>query len=231
MQFASQGSIFLDEISEIPRHLQVKLLRVLQEKEFERVGGNDTIQLEGRIISATNLDLSNEIKDGRFREDLFYRLNTLTLHIPPLRDRKDDILELSQLFLAKCSSVYGKIINSFDDKAIDTILNYHWPGNVRQLENAVEYATLSCSKDTIRQEHLPGDILLNERLGSAQSKMRRHVKSGTKRGRMLDQIADIEKKNIIEALNENKWNKSKTALELGITRRQLITRINKYKIE
>ncbi len=225
LEMAGEGIVFLDEISEIPQTLQVKLLRVLQEREFERVGGNRPIKLAGRIISASNQTLTDEMAKGRFREDLFYRLNTLHIHIPPLRDRKEDIEEMANTFLIRFSATYGKEIRSFDESTMSLVKTFGWPGNVRQLENAIEYAVLCCNDTTIMTKHLPSEI------GATEEKIEQSETAQTDDDSdILNRISAMEKRSILESLETNRWNKSQTARDLGMTRRQLIDRIKKYDI-
>jgi DNA-binding NtrC family response regulator len=227
-ELAKNGTILLDEIAEIPPQLQVKLLRVLQEKEYERVGGNTTIKLCARVISITNRDIEKAIKNKMLREDLFYRLNTLHIHVPPLRERGKDSLLLANHFLSRFSLIYNKKAPSFSERAKDLICNYSWPGNVRQLENAVECAVLSCEMGTIYEEHLPKEIL-------KISEQPKYVDNETSEFIMEDRsipnlISDIERKKIIACLEKNNWNKSRASSSLGISRGQLLYRLKKYGI-
>ncbi len=154
---AHEGTIFLDEIGELPLDLQVKLLRVLQEKEIERVGGKTTISTDVRIISATNRNLLEEVKAGRFRQDLFYRLNVFPVSLPPLRKRKSDIAQLATCFLEKFAKKSNRSITGFSKKAIATLTAYHWPGNVRELEHLVERHVVMAKNPIIREVEIPGD--------------------------------------------------------------------------
>jgi len=154
-ELAQGGTIFLDEIGEIPGEIQVRLLRVLQEKEIERVGGAATIRIDVRIVAATNRDLYKEMAEGRFRIDLFYRIHVFPIHIPPLRDRKGDIRPLAEHFLAHFAGKFGRNVNSFSAKALRQLSNYPWPGNIRELEHIIERHVLSNPSDTIDTLHLP----------------------------------------------------------------------------
>ena len=154
-ELAEGGTLFLDEIGDINPSTQVKLLRVLQEREFERIGGTETIRANVRLITATNKDLETAIAEGKFREDLYYRLNVFTIFVPPLRDRKSDLLLLSDHFLQKYSKEHRKDIRRISTPAIDMLTSYHWPGNVRELENVVERAVLVCDGGVIHGHHLP----------------------------------------------------------------------------
>src|SRR5262249_14459078 len=155
---ANGGTVFLDEVSEIPLATQVKLLRFLQERTFERVGGNETLKVDVRILAATNRDLQRRIADGAFREDLYYRLNVVTLEIPPLRERISDIPELAAFFLRRYAQENGKRIEAFSDDALRALSGYGWPGNVRELENAIERAVVLCEGGRIELRHLPASI-------------------------------------------------------------------------
>ncbi|MGZ3419139.1 MAG: sigma-54-dependent transcriptional regulator, partial [Polyangiales bacterium] len=156
---ADGGTLFLDEVSEIPIGLQVKLLRFLQTREFERVGGNETLKVDVRVLTATNKKLDEQVRAGKFREDLFYRLNVVSLEIPPLRDRASDIPALASFFLRKYAQENGKSIEGFDDGALDALVHYRWPGNVRELENAVERAVVLGSGPRIERKHLPASVV------------------------------------------------------------------------
>lgn len=228
-ELAKKGTLLLDEVAEIPLQLQVKLLRVLQEKEYERVGGNETINLLARIISITNRDIKIEIKKNKLREDFFYRLNTLHIHVPPLRERENDILLLANYFLKKFSLIYNKKVPSFSERAKDVICNFPWPGNVRQLENAIECAVLSCDLEQIYGEHLPEEILKTTPPTSLYNKETSEIKESEESIPMI--ISTLEREKIVACLNKNKWNKSKSASSLGISRGQLIYRLKKYDIK
>src|SRR5213075_2594574 len=164
-ELAEGGTLFLDEIGDINLSTQVKLLRVLQEREFERVGGTETIKVNVRLIAATNKDMELALSQGTFREDLYYRLNVFTIFVPPLRDRKADLLLLADHFLEKFSREHGKSIKRISTPAIDMLMSYHWPGNVRELENALERAVLVCDAQVIHGHHLPPSLQTAE--GSA----------------------------------------------------------------
>ena len=158
-EMADGGTLFLDEVGEMSLKVQVKLLRVLEKGEFERVGGEKTLKVDVRLITATNRNLEKEVSEGRFREDLFYRLNVITIHLPTLRERKDDIPILSNFFVIKYTKKYKKEIKGFAPEAMEALCAYHWPGNVRELENVVERAIVLCKKNTISVEHLPGNVV------------------------------------------------------------------------
>ena len=167
-ELANGGTIFLDEIGEINQSIQVKILRVLQDKRFERVGGEETLEVDVRVIAATNRDLEEEIKKGNFREDLFYRLNVVHIHVPPLRDRKDDIPLLINEFMQEFAKENGKDIKNIDNHARAALYKYSWPGNIRQLKNCMESAVVMCSSDTITLNDLPPTIKSESSANSMQ---------------------------------------------------------------
>jgi DNA-binding NtrC family response regulator len=217
-ELADGGTIFLDEIGEINQNVQVKLLRVLQEKTFERVGGERSITVNVRVVAATNRDLKTEIKEGRFREDLFYRLNIVNIHIPPLRERKEDIPLMSSAFLSELAQENGKIIEGIDSKAKMALYNYNWPGNVRELRNSIESAIVMARTKFITIEDLPPSV----RTEDDGQYIRLDV------GITMDQA---EKEIIKHTLLSLRGNKSKTAEVLGIGRKTLHRKITEYGIE
>jgi DNA-binding NtrC family response regulator len=211
------GTIFLDEIGEISQQVQIKLLRVLQEKKFERVGGEDTIEVDIRILSATNKDLKEETIKGNFREDLFYRLNVVNILVPPLRERKEDIELLASAFLKEFAEENGKDINGIDQKARLALHNYNWPGNIRELRNCIESSVVMCKGSVIALDDMPPT-----------------VGSGSNEGSILIPIGtsmDNAEKEIIKAtLFHENGNKTKTAETLGIGRKTLHRKINEYEL-
>jgi two-component system, NtrC family, response regulator AtoC len=213
-EFADNGTLFMDEIGEMSPNIQVHLLRVLEEREFMRLGGNELVKVDVRLISATNKDMKQEVKQGKFREDLYYRLNVVNIELPPLRDRKEDIPLLAEYFLRKFALENRKDIGQFNFDAMDILLKYDWPGNVRELENAIERAVILSNNGSIDKT----DLLLEE------TEVLRDRKS-------LDSITEIEKKHIINVLDECGGNYSKTAHILGISRMTLYNKIKAYSIE
>lgn len=217
-ELAHTGSIFLDEIGEISQSVQIKILRVLQDKRFERVGGEETQEVDVRIISATNRDLRSEIEKGNFREDLFYRLNVVNIHVPPLRERKEDIPLLAAAFLQEFAEENGKQIEGIDHKANLALYNYSWPGNIRELRNSIESAVVMCKGNIISPEDLPPSVLSGEE-GS-------YIKID-----LGVSLEEAERVIIESTLNYCSGNKSKTAEVLGIGRKTLHRKINEYAIE
>lgn len=217
-ELAHESSIFLDEIGEINQNVQIKILRVLQEKEFERVGGQETIKVDVRVIAATNRDLEKEVKKGTFREDLYYRLNVIHIHVPPLRERKEDIPLLVSKFIQEFSKENGKEITSIDSQAKSAIFNYDWPGNIRELRNCIESAVVICSGNQIKLEDLPPNI------SKVTSDSLINIPSNV----TLD---EAEKIIILQTLAQNKNNKTKTAELLGIGRKTLHRKLEEYGVE
>jgi two-component system response regulator HydG len=220
---ADRGTIFLDEIGEMSGLMQAKLLRVIQERELQRVGGDATIKVDVRILAATNRDLQQEVADGKFREDLYYRLNVVTLNVPPLRDRRDDIALLAQHFLERYAKKNRKRVKGFSPVAMDMLLKYEWPGNVRELENALERAVILLAGDHITEKELPLSITQTY---SEQSDWM-PLQSATNGSLSL---VEIEKTAIIATLEEAGGNKSEAARRLGINRKTLHKKLKDYGV-
>ncbi len=214
-EMADGGTIFLDEIGELSTALQVKLLRVLQEREFERVGGVESIKINVRIVTATNRDLEKEMEANRFRQDLYYRLNVFPIFLPPLRERKTDLLLLAEHFLEKFAKENGKEIVRISSLAIDLLSSYHWPGNVRELENCMERSVLLCKGDAIQSTHLPPTLQRAGTTGIPSEELS-----------FTEMVGNFEREIIIDALKKARGNKSKAAELLNTT-----SRIIGYKIE
>jgi two-component system, NtrC family, response regulator HydG len=206
-QMAAGGTIFLDEIGDISPAMQVKLLRVLQEKEFERVGDGRPIKVDVRVVTATNHDLADLVQKGRFRQDLFFRLKVMHLHMPPLRDRHGDMLLLADFFLKRFNEKFGRDVFAFSSEVLEIFQNYAWPGNVRELEHAIEHAFILCQGKTLEAEHLPPDLLV----------LAKPYKTGSD--------ARITEQMMQQALREAGMNKAKAARALGISRRTLYRRL------
>ncbi|MDR2396245.1 MAG: sigma-54 dependent transcriptional regulator [Puniceicoccales bacterium] len=216
-ELANNGTILLDEIAEISPHLQAKLLRVLQEKEFERVGGTKTLKVNTRVIASTNRDLSKSVERGDFREDLFYRLNVFPIEIPPLRERGNDILLLANYFLKRYIRKHGITLNGFSDEAKNALLVHKWPGNVRELQNTIERAViLSNDQQEINERAL--NILPNA-----------HASATLVEGSTLD-LEAIEKKHILHVLNTTHGNRTKAASLLKISTRTLSNKLKQYAL-
>jgi two-component system, NtrC family, response regulator AtoC len=257
---ANKGTIFLDEIGEMTLGTQTKLLRILQEREFERIGSNVPIKIDIRVITATNRDLPAEVSAGRFREDLYYRLNVIHIHMPPLRERKEDIPLLVEHFLVKFRYAPGAIPTSISEDALAKLVGYDWPGNVRELENAIERAVVLSRGNPITVEHLPfGDrreardrARLSERrtrldadeaelddrrqaLEEDEARSDAEETSGSNGhldgGTLKDQVAALEKQLIKDALERAGGNRTKAADDLGIYRRLLYAKIKEYGLE
>jgi len=217
-EIAHKGTILLDEIGEMPLHLQAKLLGVIQDKSFDRVGGVKTIKVDIRIIAATNQDLQTATQAGKFRSDLFYRLNVVPIHIPPLRERKDDLIPLVGYFLKKFTGKYSKKINNVSPEVMATFSNYDWPGNIRELENVLERMVLMAETDTLTPDQLPAEIR-----GAVST-----VEAPTLKEKLETVSQMTEKQMIIDALNKTNQNRTKAAEILGISRRTLQNKIKEY---
>ncbi|HIE58473.1 MAG TPA: sigma-54-dependent Fis family transcriptional regulator [Persephonella sp.] len=218
IELAGEGTLFLDEVGELSLVAQAKLLRVLQEKEFFRVGGTKLIPMKCRIICATNRNLEEMVEKKEFREDLFYRINVVHLKIPPLRERKEDIPLLANHFLNKFSKQNEKQIYAIDDTALDALMEYNWPGNVRELENAIERAVVMCQEGIIKKEHLPPRIF-------RETKNENELPLGEL---STTNLLELEKRLILKVLEEENWNQTKTAERLGISRKQLRTKMKNF---
>lgn len=222
---ANEGTLLLDEIGEMPLVLQAKLLRILQEREFERIGGHQTIKVDIRIIAATNRDLQAMVKEGTFREDLFYRLNVIHLILPPLRDRREDISLLANHFLQKFSSENQRDIIDIDPMAMSLLTAWSWPGNIRELSNVIERAVVMNSGPIIFSEDLPPQI--RQPVCNAGE-----VKTAPVGERNLkEEIKRVEKRIIMEVLEQQEGNRTRTALMLGISRRALMYKLQEYGID
>jgi len=217
-ELADGGTLFLDEIGDLPLQTQIKLLRVLQEREFERLGGTETIGANIRLITATNKNLEDAIASGEFREDLYYRLNVFTIHLPPLRERKSDILLLAEHFLEKYEAEHGKRIRRISTPAIDMLMAYHFPGNVRELENAIERAVLACDANVIHGHHLPPTLQTAEITGT------------TTELSLEGAVQAFERDMIQDALKSSRGNIAKAARMLDSTERILGYKIKKFGI-
>lgn len=217
-EMANDGTLFLDEIGDLPVQTQIKLLRVLQEREFERVGGTETIKVNVRLITATNSHLEEAITEGKFREDLFYRLNVFQIFLPPLRERKSDIIMLAEHFVEKFEREHGKRVRRISTPAIDMLTAYHYPGNVRELENAIERAVVVCDENVIHGHHLPPTLQTAE------------VSDTVTKVTLESSVAAFEKDLIQDTLKTTKGNCAKAANLLNTTERIINYKIKKYNI-
>jgi Nif-specific regulatory protein len=218
-ELAAGGTLFLDEIGELDPAIQVKLLRVLQEREFERVGGTEAIRVDVRVIAATNRDLEKALQQGTFREDLYYRLNVFPIFVPPLRERKADVLPLADHFVEKYAGEHGKTIKRISTTAIDQLACYHWPGNVRELENTMERAVLMADGEVIHGHHLPPTLQTAEATGTVVS------------ASLGSAVATFERSIIEDALKTTRGNRSKAARLLSTTERVINYKVKKYGID
>jgi len=222
-ELADKGTLFLDEVTEMPLSMQVKLLRVLQERQFERVGGTESIKVDVRVIAATNRDPMECVKRGTFREDLYYRLNVLPIHIPPLRQRSEDISLLTMHFLQKFNPNHEQMISP---EAMVLLMNYDWPGNIRELQNVIERSVILSQGNEIKVQHLPKEIQKVE-----------NRKSQSDQGLILNfpdkgiSFDEVERELILKALDKSKGNQTKAAQLLGLTRSALLYRAQKYQVK
>ncbi len=219
-ELAQRGTLFLDEIGDLSTAVQTKLLRVLETHEFERVGGNKIIKLDARIIAATNKNLSDEIIAGRFREDLFYRINVINIHLPPLRERMDDLLLIVNHFIELFNKKFNKKVRQFTSNAYDILMEYNWPGNIRELENVIEHCFVLCSGEIIQVECLP------KRLREQKKETDIPINTYSKNG-----FRDVERDLIISVLEKNNHNRTKAASELNINPSTLWRKMKKLGID
>ncbi len=217
IEMAKGGTVFFDEIGDLDYSLQKKLLRFLQEKEFFRLGGKKTIKTDVRVLTATNRNIEEAIEEGDFRADLFYRMNVISITMPSLKERKEDIPLLASNFLATSSKKNKKDIRGFEQNVMDILINYEWPGNVRELENLIERAVILCPYDQINVECLP------RKLKFMEDDEERYETDNLN-------LPEIEKRIILKALDKTSWNQSKAAVRLGITRKQLRTKMKNHNL-
>jgi transcriptional regulator with PAS, ATPase and Fis domain len=217
-EIAQGGTLFLDEVGDLPLPLQVKLLRVLQERSFERVGESRTRQTDARIIAATNLDLRRAVAVGRFREDLYYRLRVVPIEIPPLRDRREDVEPLARVLLSRVGGRQGRALR-FSPESLRALLGYMWPGNVRELENALEYAVAVCKGQTILPEDLPAEVI-----GADVSRDKMATPG-------MESAISQEAERLRAVLEEHRWRRSEAARALGVSRTTLWRMIRETGIE
>lgn len=218
-ELANGGTLFLDEIGDIPPSTQIKLLRVLETKEFERLGGNDTIKVDVRLLTATNKDLHKAVREGTFREDLYFRLNVINIHIAPLRERRGDVVLLVHYFLEKYTTHMNKRINHISQNAMTILQSHDWPGNVRELENAIERAVVYCQGSVLTEEDLPPNI----KAQAEGSKITLNLPSYS--------LSGAEKMLIEKVVTQSHWNLKKAAATLDISRGTLYSKLDRYKIK
>ena len=218
-ELADRGTVFLDEIGDINLSTQVKLLRVIQDREFERLGGTGSVKVDVRLVAATNSDLEKAIATGTFREDLHYRLNVFSIFVPPLRERKTDILLLADHFLEKYAVEHGKNIKRISTPAIDMLMAYHWPGNVRELQNIIERAVLVCDANVVHGHHLPPTLQTGEASGTVTDTS------------LAEAVAAYEKDLVQDALKTTRGNRVKAAKLLDSTERIISYKVKKYRID
>lgn len=231
-ELAHEGTLFLDEIADMPLEMQVKLLRVIQESEFERVGGLQTIKINVRLIAATNKDIIKEVSEGRFREDLYYRLNVVPIHLPPLRERKLDLEDLIYFFIRKFNQRLNKKIEAVDHLCMECLLNYHWPGNIRHLENVLERAVLMSEGNILRIKDLPVEIIESMQ---SHDLTKNDVMEAYESGKpfkdiIKEQTQTVEREIISRALEQNEGNITKTADRLGLSRKGLQLKLKELNL-
>ncbi|MCC7201886.1 MAG: sigma-54-dependent Fis family transcriptional regulator [Nitrospirae bacterium] len=219
IELADGGTLFLDEIGCLKYEIQSKLLRLIQDKEIERVGSNRTVKVDVRLIIATNVDLADAVKKGTFREDLYYRINVVPVRLPPLRERTEDIPELVRCFMNKYSKSFRKDVNKITDTALSILMNYKWPGNIRELENLMERLVAIADNDFISQEDIPVDYYINEK-----------VKAETEEGLLDRACKTFERNFILKTLEQERWSRTRTANILGIPISTLKYKFNRLDI-
>ncbi|HBV67885.1 MAG TPA: sigma-54-dependent Fis family transcriptional regulator, partial [Clostridiales bacterium] len=229
-ELADGGSIFLDEIGEMPMDMQVKLLRVIQDRKLTRIGGNHVFDLDVRVIAATDKDLFEQCKNGRFREDLYYRINVLHVNLPPLRERKEDITELIHYFINKLNIKMNKDIMDISQAAMAKIMSYSWPGNIRELENTVERAVNLCGGAIIGEEDIFIENLREERCIDSTDAEGRHKNTDIISESEIEPLEDVEKRAIERALNISGGNITITANLLKVTRNTIYNKMKKYNL-
>jgi Nif-specific regulatory protein len=219
LDLAQGGTLFLDEIGDLPLATQVKLLRVLQFREYERLGGTETLKADVRLIAATNKNMALAVANGAFREDLFYRLNVFTITVPPLRERLTDVPALAEYFLQKFAREHRRTVHGFASRAMDRLCNYPWPGNVRECENAIERAVVACEGPLVEERHLPEAIRASD-AGVSGARMT-----------LAQAVEQLERRMISDALGESRGNLARAARALGTTERILRYKVEKYELD
>jgi two-component system, NtrC family, response regulator AtoC len=226
-ELADKGTLFLDEIGELPGNMQVKLLGVIQDQEFERVGGVRTIKVDVRLITATNRNLLQDVKEGIFREDLYYRLNVFHTHVPPLRERKEDILPLTDYFFQKFNKKLDQTVKHVDSRVKEIFVHYGWPGNIRELENLIERLVLMAGGDTITLDDVPPELKLAV---EAPPISQQDISKKPFKDLMKNHMGDVERQAIVQCLEECSGNVTKAAQRLGLSRKGLQLKMIKYNL-
>lgn len=242
-ELADGGTLFLDEIGEMPLFMQAKLLRALQSGEIQKIGSNTVQKVDVRVIAATNRNLKQMVREGKFREDLYFRLNTFTIHIPPLRERGQDIALLANYFLKRFARKYSKK-QTLSNDAMAALMTYSWPGNVRELESCIEYAVIVCNDGVILRRHLPEEIQISQATEHKTPSVEQKVQEITREAKaepekmevkpakpLWEELEEVERNQIIQALKRTNGNKTKAMEILGISRRTFYKRLKKYHIE
>ena len=227
-EVASGSTLFLDEVGEMSPAIQAKLLRVLQERTFERVGGTETISTGARVIAATNRDLESMVKDGTFREDLYYRLKVMSIEVPPLRERKEDIPLMVSHFLKKANRDIHRKVTKVPNPVMDSLVNYPWPGNVRELENVITRTVLYSTSEVFTDKYIPGLEFAGE--GEKAMAVTAPASSDAGEGPRMKALREIEKEHIVKVLDSTGWNKSKSSVILGIALPTLFRKLKKYEL-
>ncbi|HSR12713.1 MAG TPA: sigma-54 dependent transcriptional regulator [Thermodesulfobacteriota bacterium] len=230
LELAHEGTLFLDEIGEMPKELQVKILRILEEQKFQRVGGTEDIEVDNRILAATNKDLKQAVESGSFRDDLYYRLNVFTFSIPPLRERKEDIPLLVDHFLRKHRQAFKSNAQKVSEEALETLMNYPWPGNVRELENTLVRAMILCRSEWIGLDDLPDEIKGEGGREKPKTPSDREELKQLKKEVQQKAKEEIERRFLVEALRQGEGNVLRSAANVGMDRRQFQNLIKKYGI-
>ena len=225
-ELADGGTIFLDDVDDIPLEMQVKLLRVLQEREFERVGGEETISINVRVICATKKDLKKLVQEGGFREDLYYRLHVVTIHLPPLRERKEDIPQLVNHFIKKYAAHQQSVVNSLSQETLNILIQYNWPGNIRELENVIEHAVAFCTSDVIIPKNLPGNLIEGETPSGIFPMELSTIDSID----LQETLSEAERKLLLWAYQKTNGNQVRMSEILRIPRTTLQNKLVKYNI-
>ncbi len=226
-ELAHKGTLFLDEVGEVPKDMQAKLLRVIQDQEFERVGGLQTIKVDVRLITATNRNLMQDVKDGRFREDLYYRLNVLPIHVPPLRERPEDIPPLTAFFLQKFNKKLDRNVRRLDPAVEELFSTYDWPGNIRELENLTERLVLMTQGETIRLGDVPQELVA---AAAASAALKAAAQKKPFKDVIREKTEEVERQMIIRVLEECEGNISKAARQLGLSRKGLHLKLARYNL-